>query len=113
MSETMDRYTASYDGVIKQEFELEDGVMHAITTQPTEDIILNRNAELRKNPGVIKDLEVDGETFGRLLCTIPEIMFTKAIKDGYQLRCPDADIRSKELNRFLRSPEGKLCLVQA
>ena len=101
------------DEVIRQEFEVEDSVLYAKTTQPTEDLILERNKDLRNNPGILQDLKADGESYGRLLCSIPLIMFTKAIKDGYQLRCPDADIRSKELNRFLRSPEGKLCLVQA
>ena len=46
----------AYDGVILSTFDTHiDEVAH-IRTQPTENVILKRNAELRKNPGVIMDL---------------------------------------------------------
>lgn len=89
-------------------------VMTHVTDQPTEDLILNRNAELRKNPGVIRDLGKGskGGTWGRQLASIPFVMFEKAKRDGYQLDAPDKDIRSKELFRFLKSENGKKCIVQ-
>jgi len=90
-----------------------DVLTHKVT-QPTEDLILNRNAELRKNPGVIQDLGAQGTggTWGRMLCNIPFIMFERAKRDGYELDSKDKEHRSKELFRFLKSDEGKKCLVQ-
>lgn len=83
------------------------------TSQPTEDIILARNAELRKNPGVIQDLGAQsGRTWGRQVASIPLIMYEKAIRDGFDLNCKDAKTRSNETSRYLRSDEGKKCLVQ-
>ena len=76
-------------------------------TQPTEKIILNRNAELRKNPGALKDL-----SFGRMAASIPFNVYEKAIRDGYQLNCPDKTIRQRDMHRFLQTVEGKACLVQ-
>ena len=83
-------------------------------TQPTEDLILNRNAELRKNPGVIKDLGADspGGTWGRSVASIPFITYDWAIRNGYELNSGDAEHRSKELFRFLRSEKGKECIIR-
>jgi len=103
------------DPVIKSEFHYQnhtDVVTHK-TTQPTEDMILARNAELRKNPGVIQDLGAQsGESFGRMVASIPIIMFEKAIRDGYDLNNRDAKIAGAEMNRYLQSTEGRMCLVQ-
>jgi hypothetical protein len=100
-------------GVIKSEMLLDnDGVMHHRTSQPTEDLILARNADLRNNPGVIQDLGAQsGDTWGRQVASIPEIVFWKAIRDGYQMTAKDSEFAEKELFRFLRSEEGKKCLV--
>lgn len=90
-----------------------DVVTHKLT-QPTEDLILKRNAELRKNPGVIRDLgeqSKDG-SFGRQVASIPFIMYYKAIRDGYELNSGDKEHRLKEMFRFLQSEEGKKCLIQ-
>lgn len=75
-------------------------------TQPSEDIILNHNSELRKNKGALRDFE-----FGRQVASIPMIMWEKAIRDGYNLTSKDKTIREREMNRFLRSEDGKKCLV--
>ena len=99
--------------VIVSELKMEGDTLVHKTTQPTEDIILERNKELRKNPDAIKDLgEQSGESFGRLVASIPIIMFNIAIKDGYKLNSPDGDIAQKEMFRFLQSVEGKMCLVR-
>lgn len=100
------------DEIIAQKFDVEDDVLHATTTQPTEDLILSRNQKLRNSPDVLQDLKADnGESYGRLLCSIPQIMYTRAIKDGYDLNSQDSSMRSRELYRFLKSDDGKLCLV--
>lgn len=103
------------DEVIKSDIHYQEhtGVLTHKATQPTEDIILARNAELRKNPGVIQDLgKQSNGTFGRQLASIPLIMYDKAIRDGFDLNSKDAEHRSKELFRYLKSDEGKKCLVQ-
>lgn len=103
-------------GVIKSEVFYQnhtDELIHK-TSQPTEDIILGRNAELRKNGGVIKDLGAgqEGGSWGRQVASIPFIVFEKAIRDGYGLNARDHITSGLEMNRFLQSDEGKKCLVR-
>jgi hypothetical protein len=88
--------------------------MTHVATQPTENLILHRNAELRKNPGVIHDLGAQGDsgTFGRNIASIPFILYDKAIRDGFEINAKDAEHRSKEMFRYLKSDEGKTCLIQ-
>lgn len=103
------------NGVIKSEifYQPHTETLTHKTTQPTEDLILARNAELRKNPGAIKDLgSQSGGTFGRQVASIPFIMFEKAIRDGYDLNNRDGKIAGLEMTRYLQSTEGKMCLVQ-
>ena len=104
------------DEVFKSEVHYQEhtGVLTHKVTQPTEDLILARNAELRKNPGVIHDLGAQGTegTWGRMLANIPHIMYDSAIRDGYELNHRNAEHRSKELFRYLKSEEGKKCLIQ-
>jgi hypothetical protein len=100
-------FEPTFDGVIKSEFLTHiDEVCHK-QTQPSEGLILARNAELRKNPGAIRDME-----WGRMVADIPMNMFEKAIRDGYALNHRDAKFAAREMNRYLQSTEGKLCLVQ-
>ena len=103
------------DSVIKSEMHYQEHtntITHK-TSQPTEKLILERNAELRKNPGTLHDLGAQsGESFGRMVATIPLIMFEKAIRDGYDLNCPDSQIAGQEMHRFLQSSDGKMCLIQ-
>jgi hypothetical protein len=103
-----------YDGVIKSEFLNHiDEIAHK-QTQPSEDIILARNAELRKNPGSIMDLGARSNegTWGRLVASIPMNLYEKAKRDGYDLDNRNADISANEIARFLKSTEGKMCMVQ-
>jgi hypothetical protein len=104
------------DSVIKSEFHYQDhtDVITHKTSQPTENLILARNAELRKNPGSIADLGAQsGGTFGRLMASIPIIMYEKAKRDGYDLDNRDSYISGREMARYLKSAEGRTCLVQA
>jgi hypothetical protein len=104
------------DEVIRSDIHYQEhtGVITHRTTQPSEDLILRRNAELRKNPGVIRDLGANSEggSWGRGVASIPFVMFEKAIRDGYELNATDAEHRSKELFRYLKSEEGQKCLIQ-
>lgn len=106
----------SYDGVFKSTLKLqahEDKLYHEVT-QPTEDLILERNADLRRNPGALKDLGQgsEGGTWGRQVASIPMVIFMRAIRDGYQLNHKDQAIAGKEMHRFLQTDAGKMCLVR-
>lgn len=104
------------DSVIKSEvhYQDHDGTLTHKTTQPTEGIILDRNAELRKNEGSIRDLGAgqEGGSWGRQVASIPFIVYEKAIRDGFQLNSKDKDLAGKEMHRFLSTPEGQMCKVQ-
>jgi len=104
------------DEVIRSDLHYQEhtGVLTHKTTQPSENLILERNAELRKNPGVIRDLGAQGKdgSWGRQIASIPFIKYEEAIRAGFELTSGDAEYRSKELFRFLQSEEGKKCLVQ-
>lgn len=105
------------EGIFTTEFHFQahtEQLTH-ILKQPSEDMILRRNHELRKNPGVIRDLGIvegqRGDGWGRIIATIPFIIYYRAIRQGYKLNCRDKEHRQKELHRFLATDIGKLCLV--
>lgn len=102
--------------IFKSEFHYQehDGQLTHKLTQPDEDKILERNKQLRNNPGILRDLGQgsSGGTWGRQLASIPLIVWEQAIREGFDLTCRDKEIRERELNRFLRTPAGKACLVQ-
>lgn len=102
-------------GVIRSDIiydDSDDKLIHK-TSQPTEDLILDRNAELRKNPGVIQDLGAQtGETWGRQVASIPFIVYEKALRDGFELNHTDHEYAGKEMHRFLQTVEGRACLVR-
>lgn len=102
------------DEVFKSNVKYQEstGELFHEVSQPDEDKILQRNANLRKNPSALKDLGQGSQTWGRMLASIPFIMYEKAKRDGYDLENKDPEIATKELNRYLRSPEGKLCMVR-
>ena len=96
------------DEVIKSRFVYQphENRLYHEQTQPTEDDILSFNQEARKD-NLFNDL-----SFGRQVACIPFIMWNKAIRDGYDLACPDSKIAEKELFRYLQSDEGKVCMVR-
>lgn len=96
------------DEVIKSEFYHQahtNEVIHACS-QPTEELILQHNAEARKD-NVYGDL-----SFGRMVASIPFITYAKALRSGYDLNSKDPGVASKEMMRFLKSPEGQVCIVR-
>jgi len=108
---------AIHEGPIKQEFHYQPhtGVLTAVKTQATENVILARNAELRKNPGALRDLGEgeEGGSWGRQMASIPFIMFQAALKAGFGLTNKDAKYAAREMQRYLATTEGQKCLVQA
>ncbi len=65
------------DSVIRSKihYQEHDGELTHETSQPSEGIILDRNAELRKNAGSLRDLGAgqEGGAWGRQVATIPFI----------------------------------------
>ena len=103
------------DEVLRSDIHYQEhtGVLSNKLTQPTEQLILDRNAELRRNKGAIQDLGAQsGEgVFGRQVASIPLILFEKALQQGYQLNSKDSEFAGTETMRFLQSDLGKCCLV--
>lgn len=108
---------ALHEGPLTQEFHYQPhtGVLTSVQSQASENVILARNAELRKNPGSLRDLGQgeEGGAWGRQLASIPFIMFNRALKDGFDLKNKDAQFAAREMQRYLATTEGKKCLVQA
>ncbi len=103
-----------FDGVFTTEWHYQehDGQMTRVFDQPSKNLILERNKQLRLNPGALQDLGAQsGGTFGRQIASIPEIVFMEAIHNGYDLLNKDRDIATRELNRFLRTDIGRACMV--
>lgn len=104
------------DQVIKSDIHYQEhtGELTHVMSQPTEKSILERNQDLRNSPGVISDLGAkgSGETWGRMVASIPEIIWEQAIRQGYEINSPDAGHAGLEMDRFLKTPIGKTCLVQ-
>jgi len=104
------------DEVLRSDIHYQEhtGVLTHKLTQPTEQLILDRNADLRRSKGILRDLGQgeEGGVWGRQVASIPFIIFEQAKRDGYNLSCKDQKIAAQEMNRFLQTPAGKACLVQ-
>lgn len=83
-----------------------NGRTYATLDQPTRRLILERNAELRKNKGALKDL-----SFGRQVASIPYLDYIALQKKFPKLKSTDVKDRSEEMMRILRMPEYKYLLV--
>jgi len=117
----MSMFSQVMEGGIKQElyYQNHTETLTARLTQPSEQIILDRNAELRKNPGALRDLgqaegksKTGSQTWGRLEASIPNLMYAQAIKEGYDMNSKDAKHAQNETKRFLATTEGRACLVR-
>ncbi len=95
------------DEVFKTEFKYDGEKLHRKLTQPTEELILERNKQLRNNQEVQRDL-----TFGRQVASIPFNDY-EALKRKYpELAKGDSQQRQKTLLRILNSSEGKKYLIR-
>jgi len=96
------------DGVLERHIELDsNGMARSKYHQPTRDLILDNNAELRKNPGAIKPLSFMG-----LACTIPLEDWYNLIRKYPDLGSPIAEIQQPAFEKFLRSSESAIYRVQ-
>lgn len=95
-----------FDGVFKQEFKQEDGILHRKLTQPSEGIILERNKQVRQN-SALKDM-----SFGRQVASIPLNDYEMLCRQYPELIYGDASQRQNRLMKILSSVEGKKYMVQ-
>lgn len=95
------------DEVIKQtvHYQAHDDTLTTVRTQPTEGLILERNATIRNND-LMGDL-----SFGRQLASIPMNLWEAGIRAGFAMNHPDPEIAEREIFRFLNSDQGKPCLL--
>lgn len=100
--------------IIKSRFVEEGGKLYHERTQPTDKLIYERNAELRKNTGAIRDIgaQSDGGAFGREVARIPFNDLEWASRNGYDIYSKDAKRASKELMRFLKTPLGQKSIIR-
>lgn len=104
-------YKIQDDGVMRVDYhhcahEGRNGRTYATLDQPSRKLILERNAELRKTPGTLKDL-----SFGRQLASIPLLDYYELQRKFPRLRTDDVKDRSEEMMRILRMPEYSYLLV--
>jgi hypothetical protein len=86
----------------------EPGRLYVQNTQPTEQMILERNKRLQDTPGAIKDL-----SFGRWLGSIPSRVFLEWQKKYPELRAgAPSKQRQKRIMELLSRPENRAYLVQ-
>ena len=96
------------DGVLERHIEVDsNGQARGCILQPTRELILNRNAELRKNPGAIKPLS----GIGMLEATIP-------LEDWHDLQAKYPDLAASDnetqqtaFTKFLNSREADIYRV--
>jgi len=90
-------------GVWLEEFfyQPHEGRTYRRLSQPSRQLILDRNATLRQIPGAVRDL-----SFGRLALTIP-LEDLETIRDKYpDLRSKDPEIKRRAWHAFIASSES-------
>lgn len=100
--------------IIKSRWVEEGGKLYHERTQPTAELIYERNKELRKNNGAIRDLgsQSEGGTFGRQVASIPMNDLEWAMRNGFDIYSKNAKHASNELMRFLKTPLGQKSIIR-
>ena len=86
---------------ILSDWKIEGGSLVRVQRQASRDLILGRNAELRKNPDAISDL-----TFAGLELQIPLLDLAILRKKYPDLNSPDGKTRTDAWRRFFGSSES-------
>ena len=89
------------DGELLANWRVVDGQLVRTMTQPREDVILEANRELRKNPAAIRPMSF----MGWELC-MPELNYYALIKKYPDLAAPDKDTSLRAWKKFLRTSEA-------
>jgi hypothetical protein len=86
-------------GTHQTHFEIDRGVIKSHSTQADRNARLDRNNELRKNPGAVRDT-----SFGRLELDIPVTDFKVLAKFYPGIDNPAHPDHKYQLRKFLKSP---------
>ena len=89
------------DGVLFADFKIEGGELVRRIRQPSEDRILDRNRELRKNPGALREL-----TFAGLELNIPVLHYERLTAKYPDLHSLSAETRTRAWRKFMGSSEA-------
>ena len=99
MPEYTPDYVDSVDGIIRQDTHFrphtDEQVIH--TYQPSEDLILERNADMQKDAR-------NNELLGmQHLAEVPMILMNQWIRDDPEMTAPDAQTRNLALIRHIKA----------
>ena len=86
--------------IYRNQWMISAGKLFRRQTQPNRELLLERNAKLRREGG-LADL-----TFAGLELRIPEIDYYQLRKKYPDLNAPDGEIRTKAWRRFAASSEA-------
>jgi hypothetical protein len=89
------------DGVLIREVIADADGIHGRLIQPTRDLVLQRNQELRKNPDALRKLEAMAWAL-----SIPEVDYYHLRNKYPELKSPDALVRSLAWKAFIASAES-------
>ena len=90
-----------FDGVLRKRLYTEGDQIIREVTQPSQDAIKHDNAELRKNPEVLRDLE-----WGQWQLCIPELDMLHLMKVNPALVHEHNPTRTAAWKAFIASPES-------
>ena len=92
---------------LEYKYQPHEDRLYVKRSQPDRDLILHRNAELQKNPGVITDF-----SFGRYHLSIP-LEDYEVLKKKYPILVNGSNAeRTAFYKRFIRSSESRIYRVQ-
>lgn len=94
----------AFDGVFLERFRYQphEGKLYRELSQPSRSLILERNAQLRREPGAVRDL-----SFGRLALTIPLEDWAELREKYPDLASKDPGIKSAAWKRFISGAESE------
>ena len=91
----------SFDGSLLSEWTIEGGRLVRRQAQPSEDTILNFNADLQKNPYALRKLTSMGWELN-----IPELHYHRLVKRFPALGSLDSKERTEAWRKFIGSSES-------
>jgi len=90
--------SSHFDGVIHQEIYTDGDRLVSKVSQPNRKAILEHNAQVRRNPEVLKN-----SSFGGLELSIPELDYHRLVAANPDLASPDSATRTRAWRAFFYS----------
>lgn len=92
---------SEFDGVLFANWRIEGDNLVREVKQPSRERILNFNAEVQKQPDIVRELE-----WGAMAMNIPEQDLQALQKQYPDLNCKDGEIRTRAWMKFYNSSES-------